>query len=150
MNKPICVRFPLYIDKKRRKHYRVFIFRDKELMLEFWQAQTDQKSGINPSGNTEPYEAQCTGWKSELRNGKKTNCVGQILFHANMLGTAIVSHEATHAAHYYLSQRWPDGYHTPYRDEKLAWTQGYLVWQFWRHYYGVAGKRLETIKAYSP
>jgi hypothetical protein len=111
-------------------------------MLEFWKGQLDAVTGL--TGDTEPYEAQCSSWKAELKNGKKTNCVGQVLFYAGNIGAAIVSHEATHAAHYYLSQRWDD-YKSPYRDEKLAWTQGYLVWQFWCHYYGAAGKRIQRM-----
>ena len=121
--------------RKRKHYYRVLIFPDVDRMRRYW---TEQGIVVAGSSGGHDWQARATGWVAQyvLRRGRwrKTNCVGEILFHSGNVGSGIVSHEMTHAAHYTLRQKWAH-YNTPYRDEKLAWLQGWLVYQFWVNYY---------------
>lgn len=92
------------------------------------------------------WEAQATWFKTlTLRGGRfrRDRCCGEILFHSGRLGAGIVSHEMVHAASFYLV--WDRGL-DPHPDfgaahEKLCLVQGWLVTQFWRHFYRLHPKK---------
>ena len=133
--KPTTFRIYTQRGRRRKLYYKVRIFPDVDKMREYWTNQGLRLSGMADSPD---WEARATGWAAKYRlvksRWKKSSCVGEVLFHAGNLGSGIVSHEMTHAAHYLLHRKWAH-YNTPYRDEQLAWLQGWLVWQFWTNYY---------------
>lgn len=82
------------------------------------------------------FEAQVNAWGASYRNGRRTGQVGQILLWLGGFGAGILSHEMTHAALYWVMRRRRSIRKTDKRaDELLAWTQGWLVTQFWRNFY---------------
>jgi len=141
-------RFRVRVARPRNApYYRVLIFDSREAMIAFYDKQRRLSPGIGRASGRNGFLAQCNGWEAEYRGRKKTNCVGQVLFYKGQMGAGIVSHEMTHAAHYWLGQRWND-YRSHYRDEKLAWVQGWLVSQFWRNFFrlGLDGNSQRTAK----
>lgn len=66
-------------------------------------------------------------------NGKRP-FMGEICFHVAAINAGVVSHEMTHATVYWALRKGLElgKIHEPNDiDEKIAWTQGYMVSQFW-------------------
>ena len=87
-----------------------------------------------PLGKYRDTRGGCTFWTPQP--GKRVGC---IVLPLDYIGAGIVSHELTHAALYWISRRTAlraIAYEDRHRlDERLANTQGWLVTQFWRHWY---------------
>jgi len=122
--------FPRAKGRRRLQFYRVFVFRDKATMHAFRNEQTR----ANPTifRRLSRYQAIAQGWWMET-NGRRDNCIGQVLFHAKFLGAGVTAHEMTHAALYAVAGRTKKGYElTEAQDEVLADVVGQMVGQFWR------------------
>lgn len=143
LKRDTIIKFDLKCD--RRKHgdfYRVFIFPSPASMKIFWREfcriMRDRKgnkvSWCRPSSK---FWAQASWWDAIDKKGKRDRQRGMVLFSRASVGGGVVSHEMTHAALYWVVN---DCKINPLKlrkqdDEKLAWTQGYLVQQFWQKYY---------------
>lgn len=129
--------FPRARGRKRKLFYRVFLFKNRDVMQAFRAAQ--QK--INPSllPKTKRFEACACYWEALTIAGGTTtrsNCIGQVLFHQKFIGGGVVAHEMTHAALYCVASRTKKGYElTAAQDEVLARTVHALCRAFWNHWW---------------
>ena len=116
---------------KRKEYYNVLIFDTQADMLAHWNSIV--------SGDT-PFQAHVVEWAAvDLVNGcwKKSDNIGEIIFHEGFLGAGVVAHEMTHAALYSVCKRRNGGakFHlTEKDDERLAFACGEMCRQFWTKY----------------
>lgn len=104
-----------------------------------YRTKTEMREAANGYGGDacERTEGYCQAfWRS--RDGGPFVWGCRVYLYAGQAGSGIVSHELTHAALFYCTRgrrRGEDRISYRRLNERLAWTQGWLVHQFWRAYY---------------
>ena len=118
-------------------YYRVYIFEDVDSMRAWGNTHDIQKRKGYFKG-CEAHVQAMTAMRLRKGHWRKLLYIGWVAFHKGNIGSGIVSHEMTHAALYFMG-RWKRRLRMSDAnrrfDECLAWTQGWLVKQFWDKYY---------------
>lgn len=135
--------FQLKLNRRTKKHYRCFIFRDPEELRAFAREQ-DKILGYRSRWNK---TLGCARWFGGSTPAAKPNQIGVVLLCRQHIGVGIVSHEMTHAALYAINRGvWSvpkKGPHymklTDAQDERQAWLVGWFCVQFYDWYYRQKG-----------
>lgn len=137
----LIAKFHVYCRRrgKRKPYFRVLIFRN-EIALRAYLVEQAKLIEWGPKYRTRPgqrYYARCLGCCTWWTPAKcKDPFIGTVCLALGYLSTEIVSHEMTHAAFSWVTNRqlrWK--LDTDRVSEPLALLQGQLVRQFYRHFW---------------
>jgi len=119
----------LRADRKGTHHVTVRVYQDKPAML------AALKRANRAAGHKT--EAFCASFfRKKFPNPTRWRWGCDVYLYAGGFGSGIASHELTHAAFFYVTRgRKSDALSFKRINERLAWSQGWLVHQFWRAFY---------------
>lgn len=126
------VRMRLRAERHGKPVVLVEVHRDRDAMQ-----RAIKEDGRSACYRTEGFCASF--WAKSYAKGKATTpwrwgC--RVYLYAGGAGSGVVSHELTHAALFYCTRsRKTDRISFRRLNERLAWTQGWLVHQYWQAYY---------------
>lgn len=142
--KPLVHTFRVKPDRAASHYYKVFIFRERAAMLEFWRQQQSLMTGSQGSLRRQrgEFEAQATFWGTESFRGPRKEQIGQVIFHFGQTGGETIAHEFAHAALFWIQAKgrkldnWK-GRAFKKNDEMLASAVGAMAGQFNRRWWAL-------------